>query len=168
MNLHGLRVGNGVDFHSFSTEEGDFKLALGGVSVPFHKKVLAHSDGDVILHSICEALFGAMGEGNIGTHFPPSDQRWKGANSTIFVKHALDLLKQKNGVLINIDITVICEVPKIMPIADGIKKNLSEVLQTQNISVKATTTEKLGFLGRGEGIGAIASSLIYLNLIDSI
>lgn len=162
MNLQGLRVGNGLDFHAFSHEKGAHKIALGGILFDFHAKIVAHSDGDVILHSICEAIFGAIGEGNIGTHFPPNDQKWKGANSTIFVKHALKMLEDKGGILINIDVTVVCEMPKIMPRVNEVKQNLISILKTPNISIKATTTEKLGFLGRGEGIGAMATSLIYI------
>ena len=164
MNLFGLRVGNGVDFHKFGEEEGNFEIALGGVLVPFKRKILAHSDGDVILHSICDAIFGAIGEGNIGFHFPPSDAKWKDANSEIFLGYAHNLLTQK-GILINIDVTVICEEPKIMPISPEIKQNIARILNinSSQISIKAVTTEKMGFLGRKEGIGAIATTLVCLH-----
>ena len=165
MNLLNLRIGNGVDFHKFGEENGEFEIALGGVLVPFNRKILAHSDGDVILHSICDAIFGAMGDGNIGFHFPPSDIKWKDANSEIFLEYAYNLLTQK-GILINIDVTVICEEPKIMPISFEIKQNIASKLSINfnQISIKAVTTEKMGFLGRKEGIGAIATALVCLNL----
>ena len=164
MNLFGLRIGNGVDFHKFGEEEGNFEIALGGISVPFKYKILAHSDGDVILHSICDAIFGAIGGGNIGLHFPPSDAQWENASSEIFLQYAHNLLTQR-GLLINIDVTVICEEPKIMPLANEIKQNIARILNVNSnqISIKAVTTEKMGFLGRKEGIGAIATALICLN-----
>jgi 2-C-methyl-D-erythritol 2,4-cyclodiphosphate synthase len=163
MDIKNLRVGNGVDFHKFDSIEGDFFIPVGGILIPFKRRVLAHSDGDVVLHSICDAIFGAIGNGNIGYHFPPSDKKWKDANSQLFLEYANNLLTQK-GFLINVDVTVICEQPKIMPFANEIKNNICNILNAgeDKISIKAVTSEKMGFLGRGEGIGAIATSLICL------
>lgn len=163
MNLHKLRIGNGVDFHRFSEETGDFAIPVGGILIPFSKNVLAHSDGDVVIHSICDSIFGALCEGNIGTHFPPSNEKLKNANSQIFLEYANNLLKSKGGI-INIDCTVICEAPKIMPYALNIKRNLAKILSISEdvISIKAVTTEKMGFCGRGEGIGCISNILICL------
>jgi 2-C-methyl-D-erythritol 2,4-cyclodiphosphate synthase len=164
MEVFGLRIGNGVDFHSFAEESGNFTIPLGGVLIPSKHKINAHSDGDVILHAFCEAVFGATSNGNIGTHFPPSDVKWKGASSTIFALYAIDLLTKQNGKLINVDFTVICEEPKIMPFANEIKLSLAKItgLSVNQIGVKATTTEQMGFLGRKEGIGAIATVLLYM------
>lgn len=164
MNIQNLRVGNGVDFHKFdTTQEGDFAIPIGGYLIPFRYKVLAHSDGDVVLHSICDAIFGAIGNGNIGSHFPPSDPKWKDANSKLFLEYANKLLTQK-GFLINLDITVICEQPKIMPFAENIKQNIVNILKCNynQLSIKAVTTEQMGFLGRKEGIGAVCTSLVCL------
>jgi 2-C-methyl-D-erythritol 4-phosphate cytidylyltransferase/2-C-methyl-D-erythritol 2,4-cyclodiphosphate synthase len=165
MDIFNLRVGNGVDFHKFAPEEGNFSIALGGLIIPFQKKLLAHSDGDVILHSICDAIFGSLGNGNIGTHFPPSDIKWKDAKSEIFLEYAINLLTNTGGKLINIDTTVICEEPKIMPFAIQIKQNIAKItgLEMAKISIKAVTTEKMGFLGKKEGIGAITTILSYIH-----
>lgn len=159
-----LRIGNGFDFHKFENEEGEFAIPLGGILVPFKKRVLAHSDGDVIIHSLCDAIFGALCDGNIGTHFPPSEAKWKGARSVIFLEYAKKLLTERGGKITNIDVTVICEAPKVMPFAIEIRENLARVLSISKnvISVKATTTEAMGFLGRGEGIGAITNLLLCL------
>ena len=164
MDLMKLRIGNGVDFHAFSNDEGDFTIPLGGVLVPFKKKLIAYSDGDVIIHSLCDAIFGAICDGNIGTHFPPSEAKWKGAPSVQFLEVAMQKLLTKKGKIINIDITVMCEAPKVMPISLNIRNNLAKVLNLSNdvISIKAVTTEQMGFLGRGEGVGCITNVLICL------
>ena len=163
MNIKGLRIGNGVDFHKFDPLEGDFKITLGGIKIPFKHKIMAHSDGDVILHSICDAIFGAISNGNIGSHFPPNEAKWKDAKSELFLQYAYNLLAQQ-GELINIDVTVICEEPKIMPFADLIKNNISSIvnISPNQVGIKAVTTEKMGFLGKKEGISAIANALICL------
>ena len=165
MDLSGLRVGNGVDFHKFTTEQGDFELPIGGMFIPFKHQILAHSDGDVVLHSICDAIFGVLANGNIGSHFPPSNPKWKNANSQIFLEYALELLAHSKGKLINIDTTVICEEPKIMPHALKIRENIAKItgLQISQVSIKAVTSEKMGFLGRGEGIGAITTLLAHIS-----
>lgn len=159
-----LRIGNGVDFHKFAPEVGDFQIMLGGVEIPYKQKLLAHSDGDVILHSMCDCIFGAIGNGNIGTHFPNTDEKWKGVPSSIFLKHAFELLKKVNGEIINFDVTVMCEAPKVMFYASEIQKNISSLLNLEMncIGVKAVTTEKMGFLGRGEGIACIVTGLFNL------
>ena len=159
-----LRVGNGVDFHKFAPEIGDLHIMLGGIKIPHKQKLLAHSDGDVILHSMCDAIFGAIASGNIGSHFPPSDSNWKDAESKIFLEYAYQLLKKAGGEIVNFDFTVMGENPKIMPHAIAIRENISKILglETSRISIKAVTTEAMGFLGRGEGIGCLATGLFIL------
>jgi 2-C-methyl-D-erythritol 2,4-cyclodiphosphate synthase len=154
-----VRIGSGFDVHAFG--EGDH-LMLGGVRVPHERGVLAHSDGDVVIHALCDALLGALALGDIGTHFPPSDPQWRGADSRRFLRHCALLMDQNGWTLANADITVICERPKIGPHAEAMRAALATELgaSTAQISVKATTTEKLGFTGRGEGIAAQAVVLL--------
>lgn len=154
-----MRIGQGFDVHAFG--EGDF-VVLGGVRVPYHRGVVAHSDGDVVIHALCDAIFGALALGDIGKHFPPSDERWRGADSRQFLRHAALLMSQHNYTLGNADVTVICEAPKVGPHAETMRANLAEDLacEVARISIKATTTEKLGFTGRGEGIAAQACVLL--------
>jgi 2-C-methyl-D-erythritol 2,4-cyclodiphosphate synthase len=154
-----MRIGSGFDVHAFG--DGDH-LILGGVRIPFERGVLAHSDGDVLIHALCDALLGALALGDIGQHFPPGDMRWKSADSRQFLRHCALLLDQHGWKLGNADITVICERPKIGPHADAIRTILAADLAVavDRISVKATTTETLGFTGRGEGIAAQASVLL--------
>jgi 2-C-methyl-D-erythritol 2,4-cyclodiphosphate synthase len=135
---------------------------LGGVRVPHRRGVVAHSDGDVVIHALCDAIFGALAQGDIGKHFPPSDQRWRGADSRQFLRHAAWLMAQHHYTVGNADVTVICESPKVGPHAEAMRANLAEDLacEVNRISVKATTTEKLGFTGRGEGIAAQACVLL--------
>jgi len=149
------RTGYGYDVHAF--EEGR-QVILGGIKIAHDKKLKGHSDADVALHALTDALLGAIAEGDIGTHFPPSDDQWENAASDIFLRHALKLLQDKDGIISNIDLTIICEAPKIGPHRDKIRQNISEILglETDRISIKATTTEKLGFTGRGEGMAAEA------------
>lgn len=160
-NYTDVRIGHGIDVHAF--EEGD-SITLGGVNIPHSKKLKGHSDADVALHAITDAILGAMAMGDIGEHFPPSDDKWKGASSDIFLKHAAALVSEADGVIANIDLTVICEEPKIGPHRDLIRDKISEIidLDIARISVKATTTEKLGFTGKGEGIMAQAVATIRL------
>ena len=154
-----MRIGSGFDVHAFG--EGDH-LMLGGVRVPHDRGAIAHSDGDVVIHALCDALFGALALGDIGKHFPPSDPRWKDADSRQFLRHCALLLDQHGWTLGNADITVICERPKIGPHAEAMRTCIAEDLGAlpAQISVKATTTEKLGFTGRGEGIAAQAVVLL--------
>lgn len=154
-----VRVGHGFDVHAF--EEGD-AVILCGVSIPFDKKLKGHSDADVGFHAITDAIYGALGDGDIGTHFPPSDEKWSGANSDIFLKHAAELVQSREGRLTHVDVTLICEAPKIGPHCALMKDSIAEVtgLELSRISVKATTTERLGFNGRGEGISAMATATV--------
>lgn len=160
-----LRIGNGIDFHRFGIDEGDFEIKLGGVSVPSSKKLIAHSDGDVVLHAICDCIFGAISNGNIGTHFPNTDPKWENANSEIFINYAMDLLESKGGKIVNLDCTVVCEMPKVMPFAELIKQNIARItkLEAGRIGIKAVTTEKMGFLGRGDGISALCTALFVID-----
>ncbi|WP_317994035.1 bifunctional 2-C-methyl-D-erythritol 4-phosphate cytidylyltransferase/2-C-methyl-D-erythritol 2,4-cyclodiphosphate synthase [Bartonella gliris] len=154
-----IRTGNGYDVHSF--EEGTF-LILCGIKIPFHKKLKGHSDADVALHALTDALLATQGAGDIGTHFPPSDPKWKNASSEIFLRHALDIIKQADGRITNVDITLIAENPKIGPYRHTMTENLMDILtiSPDRISIKATTNEKLGFIGREEGIAAFATATV--------
>ena len=160
-DLLDIRVGQGYDVHAFSP--GDH-IWLGGVSIPHTHTLAGHSDADVLMHALTDALLGAICEGDIGKHFPPSDQKWKGASSKIFLSHACKLIKDKGGAIANIDVTVICEAPKIGPHRDEIRSNLAQImsLDIARISIKATTTERLGFTGRQEGIASLALATIRL------
>ncbi|MDP1575025.1 MAG: 2-C-methyl-D-erythritol 2,4-cyclodiphosphate synthase [Coxiellaceae bacterium] len=150
--------GIGFDVHAFESCDDMQHIRLCGLSIPSHYRVLAHSDGDVALHALVDAMLGAIGAGDIGEHFPPTDMRWKNADSTQFVTHALSLFKERQAVLINADITIICESPKLTPHKPTMKNVLASILKLrpENVNIKATTTEKLGFLGRSEGIAAQA------------
>jgi 2-C-methyl-D-erythritol 4-phosphate cytidylyltransferase/2-C-methyl-D-erythritol 2,4-cyclodiphosphate synthase len=150
-----FRVGSGFDVHRLV--EGE-ELWLCGVEIPHDKGLAGHSDADVALHAVVDALLGAIGEGDIGTHFPPSDPQWKGAASPLFVEHAVKLVDQSGYAIANVDLTLICEEPRIGPHRDAMCAKLAELLcvDLSHVSVKATTTERLGFTGRGEGIAAQA------------
>lgn len=154
-----MRIGQGFDVHAFG--EGDHVI-LGGVRVDHHCGLRAHSDGDVVIHALCDAIFGALALGDIGRHFPPSDERWRNADSRQFLRHAATLMAQHGHRLGNADVTVICEAPKLAPHVQAMREILAADLDTDvgKISVKATTTEKLGFCGRGEGIAAQACVLL--------
>ena len=149
--------GLGFDVHAVVPAESS-TIMLCGIVIPAPFRVIAHSDGDVALHALVDAILGAIGEGDIGEHFPDTDARWKNADSTQFLKHALTLCAEKKAVLVNIDITLIFEKPKVMPHKKAMRTHLSTLtgLPFSRINIKATTTEKLGFLGRGEGIAAQA------------
>jgi 2-C-methyl-D-erythritol 4-phosphate cytidylyltransferase/2-C-methyl-D-erythritol 2,4-cyclodiphosphate synthase len=156
-----IRTGNGYDVHAF--EAGDH-VTLCGVRIPHDRKLSGHSDADVGLHALTDALLATCGAGDIGTHFPPSDPQWKGAASRIFVEHAARLVRSRGGRIANADITLICEAPKVGPHREAMTAALAEMLRIapDRISIKATTNEKLGFVGRKEGIAAIATaSVIY-------
>ena len=161
-DAHGeTRVGFGYDVHRFAAGSG---LRLCGIDIPFDKAFIGHSDADVALHALTDAMLGAIGEGDIGSHFPPSDPRWKDANSEIFVLHALELMKKKNAKIVNVDITIICEAPKIGPHREQMRARIGEILKTDiaRVSVKGTTTEKLGAMGRGEGVAAQAVASVFM------
>ncbi len=151
-----IRFGNGFDVHAF--EAGDF-VVLCGVEIPFHKGLSGHSDADVGMHAITDAIYGALAEGDIGRHFPPSDPQWKGAASHIFLEHAVARAAERGFALANVDCTLICEHPKIGPHVPAMRAALAPFLGIEigRISVKATTSERLGFTGRGEGIAALAT-----------
>lgn len=154
-----MRIGSGFDVHAFG--EGDYVM-LGGVRIPHEKGLIAHSDGDVALHALCDAILGALAMGDIGKHFPPSDETWRDANSRDLLRHCISLATGRGLVLGNADVTIICERPKISAYGEQMQKNIAEDCQVgvDQISVKATTTEKLGFTGRGEGIAAQAVVLL--------
>ncbi len=154
-----IRLGNGFDVHAF---EGGDHVILCGVKLPHNKALKGHSDADVGMHAVTDAIYGALGDGDIGQHFPPSDPQWKGAASEIFLRHAVELVRSRGFTLSNVDCTLICEQPKIGPHASAMKAKMSELLQiTQDrVSVKATTSERLGFTGREEGIAAIATATL--------
>lgn len=154
-----MRIGFGVDIHAFGP--GDFVM-LGGVRVAYSRGVVAHSDGDVVLHALCDALLGAGSLGDIGLHFKDSDPRWKGADSTVFVTAVLEMLRSRRLRVGNADVTVLCEAPKVAPVRDAMRRRIAGLLEVgeDRVNVKATTTEKLGFLGRGEGLAAQAVVLL--------
>lgn len=153
--------GTGFDVHAVEKHASQ-SIIVCGVLIPCDYTVIAHSDGDVGLHALVDAILGAIGSGDIGEHFPPTDLRWQNANSAEFVTHALQLCDAKKAILVNVDITLLCEIPKILPYKSLMKKRLSELLTLpeDRINIKATTTEKLGFLGRVEGIAAQAIATV--------
>lgn len=157
------RTGMGFDVHAFA---GEGPLTLGGVLVTHERGLAGHSDADVVLHAITDALLGAAALGDIGEHFPPSDPRWKGADSSLFLSHVVDLLKEKGAVIDHLDCTVIAEAPKIGPNRDAMRARIAEIagLRVDQVSVKATTTEGLGFTGRREGIAVQAIASIRMGL----
>ena len=159
------RVGTGFDVHSF--EPGD-AVWLGGVRIPHKARLNGHSDADVALHALTDAILGAIGEGDIGVHFPPSDMRWRGAASTIFLKHAGKLLAERGGRIVNLDVTIVCEAPRITEHVPAMRAVIGETLgiATSRIAIKATTNEKLGFIGREEGIVAMASASVEVPRVD--
>ena len=153
------RIGTGFDVHAMA--EGR-KMIICGVEVPHEKGLAGHSDADVGIHALCDAIYGALAEGDIGRHFPPSENTWKDADSARFLRHAAGRIAARGGRLANADITIICERPKITPHAPAMRARLAALLGVaeSRISVKATTTEQLGFTGRGEGIAAQAAVIV--------
>lgn len=153
------RIGFGFDAHRFS--EGR-QLVLGGVEIPFERGLSGHSDADVLTHAICDALLGALGEGDIGTRFPDTDPRYKGASSLLFLSEILKLVTGEGYEIGNIDSVIVCEKPKIAPHVPAIKDALSQItgLSGKALGLKATTTDRMGFTGRGEGIASYAVALI--------
>jgi 2-C-methyl-D-erythritol 4-phosphate cytidylyltransferase/2-C-methyl-D-erythritol 2,4-cyclodiphosphate synthase len=163
--LGDIRTGTGYDVHAFG--EGDH-LMLCGVRVPHSKGFLAHSDGDVGLHALVDAILGALADGDIGSHFPPSDAKWKGASSDQFLKYAIERVTARGGRIANLEVTMICERPKIGPLRDVMRARIAEIsgVDISRVAVKATTSERLGFTGREEGIAATASATIRLPFND--
>lgn len=158
------RVGQGFDVHAFEDSGPDGVITLCGLELPHDKKLKGHSDADVGLHAIVDALLGAISEGDIGQHFLPSDPRWKGANSRQFVQHAKELVKKQGGQIVHVDLTIMGEEPKISAYRTAMRQQIAALLEldVRRVSVKATTTEKLGFLGRSEGLAAQAVATIKL------
>ena len=155
----GFRVGSGFDIHAFGPGEA---VMLAGVRVPHTHAVVAHSDGDVLLHALVDALLGAAGLGDIGMHFPDTDPQWRGADSARFVRHACGLLAQRHCRIVNADLTLLAQAPKIARWRDAMRASVAGLLGVEPacVNIKATTPEHLGALGRGEGLAAMASVLI--------
>jgi len=156
-----VRVASGYDVHAFGPGDA---VMLCGVSIPHSKKLVGHSDADVALHALTDALLGTIAQGDIGVHFPPSDERWRGAASEIFLKHAADLVRERGGEIVHADITLLCEAPRIGPYREAMCARIAEILGigASQVSIKATTNEGLGFIGRGEGIAAMATATVSL------
>jgi 2-C-methyl-D-erythritol 4-phosphate cytidylyltransferase/2-C-methyl-D-erythritol 2,4-cyclodiphosphate synthase len=156
-----VRTGQGFDVHAFGP--GDH-VWLCGIRVPHEQSLVGHSDADVGLHALTDAILGALGAGDIGMHFPPGDAQWRGAPSHRFLRHAADLVASAGGIVGHVDVTLICERPKVGPYRDAMVARIAEILaiEPRRVSVKATTTEKLGFTGRGEGIAAQAIATLRL------
>jgi len=154
-----VRIGTGYDSHRFDAER---PLILGGVAIPDHAGLRGHSDGDAVCHAVTDAILGAAAAGNIGSHFPPSDDQWKGADSLELLRGAVDVLERRNYQVVNVDVTVVCETPKIGPWADAMRTRLGEVLRVgpDFVSVKGKTNETLGWIGAGEGLAVHAVALI--------
>ena len=154
-----MRVGLGYDSHRF--DDGR-ELVLGGVRVPDHAGLSGHSDGDAVAHAVIDALLGAAGAGDVGSHFPPDDDRWKDADSMDLLRRAVRVLEGRNHQVVNVDVTVVCESPRIAPLADGMRQALADVLGVgpQFVSVKGKSNEGMGWIGAGEGLAAHAVALI--------
>lgn len=161
-----MRIGQGIDVHAFGP--GDH-VTLGGVRIAHELGLVAHSDGDVVIHALCDALLGALALGDIGHHFPPSDPRWKDVDSRHFLRHCATLIAERGYMLANADVTVVCERPKLAPHIEAMRANLAADLGCGigDVSVKATTSETLGFTGRGEGIAAFAVVLLQVRLVTA-
>ncbi|HEX3710437.1 MAG TPA: 2-C-methyl-D-erythritol 2,4-cyclodiphosphate synthase, partial [Pseudolabrys sp.] len=159
--LGDIRTGTGIDVHAFAP--GDH-VTLGGVRIAHGQALTGHSDADVVLHALTDAILGSLADGDIGVHFPPSDPQWKGASSDRFLTFALERLKARGGRIAHIDINIVCEAPKIGPHRDGMRANIARLsgIAVNRVAVKATTSEKLGFTGRGEGIVAYATATVRL------
>lgn len=156
-----IRTGQGYDVHAFGP--GDH-IWLGGIRIPHDRGVVAHSDGDVALHAATDALLGAIGDGDIGTHFPPSDPQWRGASSDRFLAHAASLVAARNGRIGNIDLTIVCEAPKVGIHRDAMRERIAAIVRIapDRVSIKATTSEQMGFIGRREGLAALAVATVIL------
>ncbi len=154
-----LKVGIGVDIHAFTAGDG---LVLGGVKVPYHQSIAAHSDGDAVIHAMVDALLGAVGAGDIGSHFPSSDARWQDADSRLFLRETLNILQQAGATVNHVDCTVILQEPALAPHIPAMRKLLADDLGVAilQVSIKATTSDHLGFTGRQEGITAVAVATV--------
>lgn len=154
-----MRIGNGYDVHRLVTGR---KLILGGVDIPYEKGLLGHSDADVLLHALADAILGAIGEGDIGKHFPDTDPAYKGADSLKLLRHVMELAEARGYRIANVDTTIVAQRPKLAPYIQQMRANIAQALSTgiDRVNVKATTTEELGFAGRGEGIASYAVALL--------
>jgi 2-C-methyl-D-erythritol 4-phosphate cytidylyltransferase / 2-C-methyl-D-erythritol 2,4-cyclodiphosphate synthase len=154
-----LRIGNGYDVHALVPGDA---VRLCGVKIPFDRRLEGHSDADVGLHALTDALLGAMAMGDIGDHFPPTDQKWRGASSDLFLRHAAELVAQAGGLITNLDVTLLCEAPKLAPYRQAMRECIATTagIEVARVSVKATTGEGLGFVGRREGIAALATAMV--------
>jgi 2-C-methyl-D-erythritol 4-phosphate cytidylyltransferase/2-C-methyl-D-erythritol 2,4-cyclodiphosphate synthase len=159
--LSDIRTGTGIDVHAFGP--GDHVM-IGGVRIPHGHALTGHSDADVGLHALVDALLGALADGDIGSHFPPSDPQWKGASSDRFFAFAVERVKARGGMIAHLDLTLVCEAPKIGPHRDALRANIARLadIDLSRVAVKATTSERLGFTGRGEGIAAYATATVRL------
>jgi 2-C-methyl-D-erythritol 4-phosphate cytidylyltransferase/2-C-methyl-D-erythritol 2,4-cyclodiphosphate synthase len=160
-DLTDVRVGQGFDVHAFA--EGD-AVWLGGVKIPHTHKLDGHSDADVVLHALCDAIYGALGDGDIGQHFPPSDMQWRGAPSSIFLEHAAARVRARGGQIAHLDVNLVCEAPRVGPHRDAMRARIAEIagIDVSRVGVKATTAEKLGFVGRREGVACMAMATVRL------
>jgi len=159
--LADVRTGNGFDVHAFA--DGDHVM-LGGIRIPYSRGVTGHSDADVALHALVDAILGALADGDIGYHFPPSDPQWKGASSDRFLAFACERVRARGGVIANLDVTIVCEAPRVSPHRDAMRERIAAIagIARTRVAVKATTSEKLGFTGRGEGLVAMATATVRL------
>ncbi len=157
-----MRIGHGFDAHRFG--EGD-QIVIGGVRIPHTQGILAHSDGDVLIHAICDALLGALGLGDIGRHFPDTHDAFKNIDSTLLLNQVMQKISDRNFQVANLDATVILQAPKLAPHMEAMRQKLADLLlvNPEQVNIKATTTEKMGYTGRGEGIAAHAVALLFTN-----
>ena len=160
-SLTDLRTGSGFDVHALA--DGDHVM-LGGVRIPHDRGLTGHSDADVGLHALVDAILGALCDGDIGLHFPPNDARWRGASSDQFLKFAVERVRKRGGRIAHLDLTIVCEAPRIGPYRDAMRKRIAEIadIAVERVAVKATTSERLGFTGRREGIAAMATATVRL------
>ncbi len=169
-NNYVTKIGNGFDIHRFDKTnylKNNF-ISLGGIKIKASKALIGHSDADVLLHAITDSILGVLNKGDIGSFFPPNDEKWKNADSSIFLKHASNLLQYEKGIINNIDAIIICEKPKILDYSKKMKKNIAKILNIneQKISIKGKTSESIGFIGRQEGIAAMVSTAIQIKNTD--
>jgi 2-C-methyl-D-erythritol 2,4-cyclodiphosphate synthase len=159
----GLRVGTGYDSHRFAA---DRELVLGGVKIPHHAGLTGHSDGDAVAHAVIDAILGAAAAGNVGSHFPPSDDRWKDADSIGLLERATEILRDRDYHVVNVDVTIVCETPRIWPHVEGMKERLAAAMDitSPQVSIKGKTNERMGWIGSGEGLAVHAVALIEQNI----
>lgn len=160
--MNDLRIGHGFDVHRFAEEPTGGLQKLGGIDVPVERTLLAHSDGDVVLHALMDAILGALALGDIGTHFPDTDPQWSGVDSTELLRRVWQQATERGYGLVNLDVTVVAQTPKLLPYRSAMTEHITAVLgaPTDSVNVKATTTEKLGYIGRREGIATHAVVLL--------